>query len=110
VTAFFHTTRHKRERPQYAGSRTVTLHPMTNDSLELLAAARRGAERVWRDGHAYTKAGTMLDDLAAADMRPRTRFDEDGDQRARLMGALDEINGRFGKWTAVTASQGFRRY
>jgi hypothetical protein len=52
---------------------------MTNDSLELIAAARRGAERVWRDGHAYTKAGTMLDDLAAADMRPRTRFDEDRD-------------------------------
>lgn len=25
------------------------------------------------------------------------------------MGALDEINGRYGKWTAVTASQGFKR-
>ena len=29
--------------------------------------------------------------------------------RARLMDALDEINSRFGKWTAVTASQGFKR-
>ncbi len=25
------------------------------------------------------------------------------------MDALDDINGRFGKWTAVTASQGFKR-
>jgi len=25
------------------------------------------------------------------------------------MGALGDINGRFGKWTAVTASQGFKR-
>ena len=25
------------------------------------------------------------------------------------MGALDAINGRFGAWTAVTASQGFKR-
>jgi hypothetical protein len=25
------------------------------------------------------------------------------------MGALDAINGRFGTWTAVTASQGFKR-
>ena len=109
LTAFFHTNRHKPDRPQHAGSRTVTLHPMTNDSLELIAAARRCAERAWRDGYAYTKAGIMLDDLIAADMRPRTLFEEDGEKRARLMGALDEINGRFGRWTAVTASQGFKR-
>jgi nucleotidyltransferase/DNA polymerase involved in DNA repair len=109
LTVFFHTNRHKPERPQYAGSRTVTLHPMTNDSLELIAAARRGAERAWRDGYAYTKAGIMLDDLVAADMRPRTLFEDDTGKRDRLMSALDEINGRFGKWTAVTASQGFRR-
>lgn len=51
----------------------------------------------------------MLDDLVAADMRPRTLFEEDADKRARLMGALDKINGRFGKWTTVSASQGFKR-
>jgi nucleotidyltransferase/DNA polymerase involved in DNA repair len=109
LTAFFHTNRHKPDRPQYGGSRTVSLHPMTSDSLELIAAARRAAERAWRDGYAYTKAGIMLDDLVAEDMRPRTLFEDDTGKRDRLMGTLDEINGRFGKWTAVTASQGFRR-
>ncbi|MFC3557286.1 DUF4113 domain-containing protein, partial [Sphingomonas qilianensis] len=109
LTAFFHTNRHKPERPQYGGSRTVALQPMTSDSLELIGAARRAAERAWRDGYAYTKAGIMLDDLVGADMRPQTLFEDDTGKRDRLMGALDEINGRFGKWTAVTASQGFRR-
>jgi DNA polymerase V len=109
LTAFFHTNPNKPERPQYTGSRTVTLHPLTSDSLELIAAARRAAERAWRDGYAYTKAGVLLDDLVAADMRPRTLFEGDTEKRARLMGSLDEINGRFGKWTAVTASQGFKR-
>jgi DNA polymerase V len=51
----------------------------------------------------------LLDDLVAADMRPRTVFEGDTEKRARLMGVLDNINGKFGKWTAVTASQGFKR-
>jgi DNA polymerase V len=109
LTAFFHTNRHKPNRPQYAGSRTVALHPMTSDSLELVAAAKRGAERGWRDGYAYTKAGVMLDDLVAADLRPRTLFEAGTEKRDRLMSAIDEINGRFGKFAAVTASQGFKR-
>ncbi len=109
LTTFFHTNRHKPDRPQYGASRMVTLHPMTNDSLELIAAARRGAEKAWRDGYAFTKAGIMLDDLLPEDERPRTLFEEDTARRDRLMGALDAINGRFGTWTAVTASQGFKR-
>lgn len=108
-TAFFHTNRHKLDRPQYSASRSTSLHPMTSDSLELIAAARLCAGRVWRDGYAYTKAGIMLDDLVPADLRPRTLFEEDTGPRERLMAALDAVNGRFGKFTAVTASQGFKR-
>ncbi len=109
LTVFFHTNRFKTGAGQYQGARRVTLHPMTADSLELLAAARRGVEAAWRDGYAYTKAGIMLDDLVAAELRPRTLFEGDVDRRERLMTALDEVNGRFGKFTAVPAAQGFRR-
>ncbi|WP_296221295.1 DUF4113 domain-containing protein, partial [uncultured Sphingomonas sp.] len=109
LTVFFHTNPHKRDRPQHHGTRRVTLHPMTADSLELLAAARRGVEAAWRDGYAYTKAGVMLDDLIAADLRPRTLFEGDVERRDRLMTALDEVNSKFGRFTAVPAAQGFRR-
>ncbi len=70
---------------------------------------RRGAEKAWRDGYAYTKAGIMLDDLLPEDERPRTLFEEDTAKWDRLMGALDAINSKFGTWTAVTATQGFKR-
>ena len=43
LAVFFHTNRHKPERPQCGASRLVNLHPMTSDSFELIAAARRGA-------------------------------------------------------------------
>jgi nucleotidyltransferase/DNA polymerase involved in DNA repair len=109
LTAFFHTNRNRPDRPQYGGSRTVVLHPMSSDSFELIAAARRAAEKAWRDGYAYTKAGILLDDLLLEDDRPRTLFEADTTKRDRLMGALDAINGKFGTWTAVTATQGFKR-
>jgi DNA polymerase V len=75
----------------------------------MIAAARRGACKIWRDGYAYTKAGIMLDDLLPEEERRRTLFEADTNKRDRLMTALDDINGRFGSWTAVTASQGFKR-
>ncbi|WP_375380140.1 DUF4113 domain-containing protein [uncultured Sphingomonas sp.] len=51
----------------------------------------------------------MLDDLVAAELRPRTLFEDDVDRRERLMTALDVVNDRFGKFSAVPAVQGFRR-
>ena len=109
LTVFFHTNRHKRDRPQHHGSRRLSLQPMTDDSLELLAAARRGVEAAWRDGFAYTQAGVMLDALVAAGQRPRTLFEGDVERRSRLMMAMDEVNSRFGRFTAVPATQGFKR-
>ncbi len=109
LTVFFHTNPHRRELAQYHGSRRLTLRPMTADSLELLAAARRGVESAWREGHAYTKAGIMLDDLIAAELRPRTLFEADPVRRERLMSALDEVNGKYGRFTAVPGTQGFKR-
>ena len=109
LTAFFHTNRHRPDRPQYSASRTIALHPMTSDTLELLAAARRAAESAWRDGHLYNKAGVILDDLVAAELRPRTLFETDPERRERLMTAIDAVNDRFGRFTAVTGAQGFKR-
>ncbi|WP_267381090.1 MULTISPECIES: Y-family DNA polymerase [unclassified Sphingomonas] len=109
LTVFFHTNKHKRDRPQYSAARRVSLQPMTADSLELLAAARRGVEASWRDGYEFSKAGILLDDLIAADLRPRTLFEGDVARRERLMTALDAVNDRFGTFSAVPAVQGFKR-
>ena len=87
----------------------IALHPMTNDRFELIAAAKRGVEHGWRGGFAITKAGIMLDDLVAAELRPRTLFEGDTEKRDRLMGALDNVNIRFGRFAAVPATHGFKR-
>ncbi len=43
--------------PQQYGRRRLTMHSKTDDTLELLAAARCGAEAAWRDGLAYQGRG-----------------------------------------------------
>ncbi|MCA1777700.1 MAG: Y-family DNA polymerase, partial [Loktanella sp.] len=58
VTVFFHTNRHRPDRPQYAGSRTTRLAPMSSDTLDLVKAARRCAQAAWpksgTSGYAFT--------------------------------------------------------
>ena len=113
LTVFFHTNRHRADRPQYAGSRTARLTPMSSDTFDLVHAARRCAEAAWpKDasrGFGFTKAGVMLDDLLPLEDRPRTLFDAPQPNSAALMGALDAVNDRFGKKTMVLASEGITR-
>ena len=111
MLVFFHTNKHKPGRPQHFAQRMVHLRPMTHDSLQLVASARAAAERVFKSGFAYTKAGLMFENLMPADMRPRTLF-EDHEQlarRVRLMTALDAVNSKHGRMTIVPATQGFKR-
>ena len=112
LTVFFHTNRHRSDRPQYAGSRSTRLNPMSSDTLDLVAAAKRCAIAAWPKGdtqaYGFTKAGIMLDDLLPLEDRPRTLFDVPKGSPA-LMTALDAVNTRFGKKTLVLGSEGMSR-
>lgn len=113
LTVFFHTNRHRKDKPQYAGSRSTRLVPMTSDTFELVQAARRCAEAAWPKGknttYGFTKAGIMLDDLLPIEDRPRTLFEVHRPKASAVMLALDQINDRFGKKTMVLASEGMKR-
>ncbi|MGI3213299.1 DUF4113 domain-containing protein [Roseovarius tibetensis] len=99
-------------RPQYAGSRTTRIVPMSSDTFDLVAAAKRCASAAWpkadHRNYAFTKAGVMLNDLLPLEDRPRTLFDTPRGS-PELMTALDAVNNRFGKKTMVLASEGMSR-
>ena len=113
LTVFFHTNRHRKDRPQYGGSRSTRMTPMSSDTFDLVEAARRCAQAAWPKGAAgpfdFTKAGVMLDDLVRIEDRPRTLFDAPKPRSQALMSALDQVNDRFGKKTMVLASEGVKR-
>lgn len=112
LTVFFHTNQHRADRPQYAGSRTTRLTPMSSDTFELVGAAKRCTLAAWpkdaNKSYAFTKAGVLLDDLLPFEDRPRTLFDMPGGSPT-LMTALDAVNSRFGKKTVILASEGMSR-
>ena len=113
LTVFFHTNRHRPDRPQYSGSRSTRMTPMSSDTFDLVDAARRCAQAAWPKGQAgpfgFTKAGVMLDDLVRLEDRPLTLFDAPRVKSRALMAALDQVNDRFGKKTMVLASEGMNR-
>jgi DNA polymerase V len=113
LTVFFHTNRHRLDRPQYSGSRSTRITPMSSDTFDLVEAARRCAQAAWPKGEGqafgFTKAGIMLADLIRFEDRPLTLFDVEKPKSASLMSALDQVNNRFGKKTLVLASEGMKR-
>ena len=113
LTVFFHTNRHRQDKPQYAGSRSTRIVPMSSDTFDLVQAARECAEAAWPKGqitkYGFTKANVMLNDLLPMEDRPRTLFDVPRPNASAAMLALDQINERFGKKTVVLASEGMQQ-
>ena len=114
LTGFYHTSCFKPDKPNHRASRTARLTPMTNDTFDLVSAARRCAESAWKGplpqnlgGYAYAKADVMLDDLLPIAQKPLTLFDTTDTRSPQLMAALDAVNDRFGKKSLVIAREGF---
>ena len=97
LNVFAHTDRFK-DVPQYAASRSLTVAPKSDSTLELLPLALRGLERIYRPGFQIRKAGVLLNDLELADNAPRRLWDAAlYELHKRLMAAVDALNAKWGK-------------
>ena len=105
VTVFMHTSQFNDDEPQRNVSITVDLPEATNDSLQLIKAARRAVDRLWQSGFRYSKAGIITQDLVPPGIAQRALFDGlDHERGARAMAAMDEANRRWGRATVVPAA------
>lgn len=108
VQVFLLTNRHRPELPQQYVNRIVTPRTPTDSTLELTALADQALRSIFTPGFGYKKAGVILGGIAPRTAVQTNLFDpSDRGRQARLMKALDEVNGRFGRHTLVTAIQGF---
>ncbi|RYH00112.1 MAG: Y-family DNA polymerase [Alphaproteobacteria bacterium] len=111
VYVFIQTNRFRQADPQYNPGVVVPLADVSDDTRALTTAALKGLRYIYRPGYSYKKCGVMLMELTAKLQRQETLFD-DAAARARsakLMLAMDAVNGVWGRGTLRTGAAGMSK-
>lgn len=108
LMAFIRTSPFRKNDKQHSAYRTIPLPSPSSDSAHLTELACAIVRHIYRPGHRYAKAGVMLMDLQSADTEQLSLElgTEEPEARTRLMQALDNINGKWGRGTLHLASGG----
>jgi DNA polymerase V len=108
LTVFIATNPFRPTTPQYANSISINLEHPTNDSAELISAAKRGLKQIFRKGYWYKKAGIIVSELTPENTTQTNLFRhiETDEKHQKLMHVLDGLNGALGRNTVKFAAQG----
>ena len=104
LSVFAHTNPHNGDA-WYSGKRSAQIEP-TSDTLALVGEAIRLLRGFWRPGLRYFKAGVMLNELEPARQQSGLFTTRDRLVSARMMAAVDALNGRYGAGTIRPAAVG----
>lgn len=104
-------TNHYREGPSYSASKSVRLGVATSYTPHLTAAAQELAERLYRPGYRYHKAGVTVRRLEKQDEVQLPLFSAvpDLEREQAVMETMDGLNRDMGRGTLRCASTGLVR-
>nr|WP_318381610.1 Y-family DNA polymerase [uncultured Enterobacter sp.] len=108
ISAFVKTSPFAKDEPYYGNSAAVKLLTPTQDSRDIIQAASRCLEVIWKEGLHYQKAGVMLGDFFSQGVAQLNLFDDNTPRRnsEALMATLDALNEKRGRGTLYFAGQG----
>ncbi|MEW7311677.1 Y-family DNA polymerase [Buttiauxella gaviniae] len=111
ISVFVKTSPFTVYEPYYGNQAMVKLLTPTQDTRDIIAAATRCLNTIWRNGHHYQKAGVMLGDFFSQGVAQLNLFDENPPRinSEALMQTLDKINKKKGKGTLYFAGQGIQQ-
>lgn len=111
ISTFVKTSPFALNEPYYGNSASVKLITPTQDSRDIIAAATRSLDAIWKDGHRYQKAGVMLGDFFSQGIAQLNLFDDNAPRRGseKLMEVLDHLNAKEGKGVLYFAGQGIQQ-
>ncbi len=110
ISAFVKTSPFAQNEPYYGNSASVKLLTPTQDSRDIITAATKCLDAIWRDGHRYQKAGVMLGDFYSQGVAQLNLFDDNAPRKnsEKLMEVLDHLNAKDGRVTLYFAGQGIQ--
>jgi DNA polymerase V len=110
VEVFIQTNPHKTLETQYRRSIIIVMERASNDSGEIIKAARRALDLIFKPGFRYMKCGITVRDLIPESSVQASCFDgADHNKKRRVMQAMDNINRNLGGDFVRAAVQGFDR-
>ncbi|WAH52811.1 Y-family DNA polymerase [Pseudescherichia vulneris] len=111
ISAFVKTSPFAAGEPYYGNSAMVKLLTPTQDSRDIIHAATRCLDTIWREGHRYQKAGVMLGDFYSQGVAQLDLFDANAPRPGSeaLMAVLDKLNEKKGQGTLYFAGQGIQQ-
>ncbi|HDK5896017.1 TPA: Y-family DNA polymerase [Klebsiella pneumoniae] len=110
ISAFVKTSPFALNEPYYGNNASVKLLTPTQDSRDIITAATKCLDAIWRDGHRYQKAGVMLGDFYSQGVAQLNLFDDNAPRKnsEKLMEVLDHLNAKDGRGTLYFAGQGIQ--
>ena len=111
ISAFVKTSPFSLNEPYYGNSASVKLLTPTQDSRDIIGAAVRCLDAIWKDNCRYQKAGVMLGDFFSQGIAQLNLFDENAPRPGsdELMAVLDRLNAKKGRGTLYFAGQGVQQ-
>ena len=95
VDVVLYTNRFRDDLPQYFPCASVRLPVAASSTQEIVSAALKGFDTIYRSDYQYKKAGVTVSDLVDADAVQASLFDYDIDRRRkqdRLSEVMDRVN------------------
>jgi len=111
VSSFVKTSPFALNEPYYGNCSSIKLLTPTQDSRDIIGAATRCLDAIWKDGQRYQKAGVMLGDFFSQGVAQLNLFDDNAPRQnsGRLMEVLDHLNAKGGRGTLYFAGQGIQQ-
>lgn len=92
ITVFIQNSRHQPYTPYFSAIKTIPL-PATQDSRDLINAARTGLMQIWKPGIKYAKAGVLLSELGdGREQLDLFSSNLPGKNSQALMQVMDKLN------------------
>ena len=108
VHVFIRTNSFREKERQYSNSATVSLSCSTDFTPDLMKAAEKGLEKIFKPGYPYKTAGVILTGLVSGQSVQLDFFSGKGldEKQDRLMEVMDKMNQKYGRNMLRYASQG----